>query len=189
MSKGRHSLRIIGGRWRSRKLEFPAIEGLRPTPDRVRETLFNWLQGELQGARVLDMFAGSGALGLESLSRGAKEAVFVERTKRASAAIAQSLGVFDMGPEASNVQADALKWITTYNDAPFDLAFVDPPYVAQLLERSLGSLCSGALVDKALVYIEHPRKESPALPENFSDHRRLDAGSNSYRLLRYTQAL
>src|ERR1700686_5790021 len=90
-SGGRNSLRIIGGGWRGRRVSFPDIPGLRPTPDRVRETLFNWLQHDIAGARCLDLFAGSGALGLEALSRGAKELVFVEQAVAASPALQEQL--------------------------------------------------------------------------------------------------
>ncbi|TPW17985.1 MAG: methyltransferase, partial [Halothiobacillaceae bacterium] len=121
----RNSLRIIGGTWRSRRLEFPTVEQLRPTPDRVRETLFNWLQHRIGGARCLDLFAGSGALGFEALSRGANEVVFVE----IDPAAVQALRANAQRLQADNAQIiheEALRYLAKPAD-PFDIIFLDPP--------------------------------------------------------------
>ena len=124
----RNSLRIIGGGWRGRRVHFPDSPGLRPTPDRVRETLFNWLQFSVAGTRCLDLFAGSGALGLEALSRGAREVVFVDE----AAAVAQTLreelerlGGTAQAPAC--VHASAARYLATPGE-PFDLIFLDPPF-------------------------------------------------------------
>jgi 16S rRNA G966 N2-methylase RsmD len=125
---GRFEVRIIGGEWRGRKLHFPPSAGLRPTPDRVRETVFNWLQFELAGARCLDLFAGSGALGIEALSRGAGEAVLVERDAVSARAIRDILA--QLGCDRGRVeQVDALAWLEawTASSKPFDIVFLDPP--------------------------------------------------------------
>ncbi len=145
-------VRIIGGDWRGTKLPVPDRDGLRPTADRVRETLFNWLQPVLPGARVLDLFAGTGALGLEALSRGAREAVLVERDPALAAALRQVAAKLPGGERAQVVCADALGWL---RDAPdgFDLAFVDPPFAGDLWRPALAAL-DGRLAADAWLYVE-----------------------------------
>jgi 16S rRNA (guanine966-N2)-methyltransferase len=129
---GTNQLRIIGGRYRGRRLQFPSLPGLRPTGDRVRETLFNWLQPLIQGARCLDLFAGSGALGLEAASRGAGRVVLVERARPAAEQLRAH--VRTLGLEGVEViEADALQWLAGPAQ-PFDILFLDPPFAAQLLE-------------------------------------------------------
>lgn len=147
-------VRIIGGDWRGTKLPVAEREGLRPTADRVRETLFNWLQPVLPGARVLDLFAGTGALGLEALSRGAREAVLVERDPALAAALRQVVAKLPGGDRAQVVCADALGWL---RDAPdgFDLAFVDPPFAGGLWRPALAAL-DGRLAAEAWLYVEAP---------------------------------
>src|SRR5690606_23249515 len=128
-------LRIIGGQWRSRRLRFPAIDGLRPTLDRIRETVFNWLQFDVEGARVLDAFAGSGALGFEALSRGAKEVILLEKHPAAALQLTDNLQLL----EARNAQVwagDALLWLEQ-NPEPFDLVFLDPPFHQNLLQPAI----------------------------------------------------
>ena len=129
-------VRIIGGDWRGTRLPVADRDGLRPTADRVRETLFNWLQPMLPGARVLDLFAGTGALGLEALSRGAREAVLVERDPQLAEGLRQLVARLPGGDRAQVVCADALAWLRT---APggFDLAFVDPPFAGDLWAPAL----------------------------------------------------
>jgi 16S rRNA (guanine966-N2)-methyltransferase len=148
------SVRIIGGEWRSRKLNFPSAEGLRPTADRVRETLFNWLQRSVPAARVLDLFAGSGALGFEAASRGASSVVLVEK----NAAAAASLRVNKQALAASSVEviaADALQWLAANSQRTFDLVFVDPPFAEAMQLRVCQALAdSGCLAPGALVYVE-----------------------------------
>ncbi len=129
-------LRIIGGQWRSRRLNFPEAPGLRPTPDRVRETLFNWLAPYVEGARVLDPFAGSGALLLEALSRGAAGALAVEFDPAAAAALRDNLAL--LRAEGAEVrQGDALQRLQQDAATPFDLAFLDPPFHKDLLAPGL----------------------------------------------------
>ncbi|MDX1550554.1 MAG: 16S rRNA (guanine(966)-N(2))-methyltransferase RsmD, partial [Lysobacter spongiicola] len=130
-------VRLIGGRWRGSKLPVADIEGLRPTSDRVRETLFNWLMPVLPGARVLDLFAGSGALGLEALSRGAATATLVERDPLLATALAQVAARLPGGEAATVVQADALAWLPAQPRGSFDIAFLDPPFSAGLWEQAL----------------------------------------------------
>lgn len=150
---GANRLRIIGGEWRSRVLRFPDSEGLRPTPDRVRETLFNWLGQRLDGLSCLDLFAGSGALGFEARSRGASRVVLVERDRGVVSQLrrsAQALG--EAGIEI--IQADALGWLAR-DPAQFDVVFLDPPYAAGLLQPALTALESH-LRPGNRVYVESP---------------------------------
>ena len=184
---GRFEVRIIGGEWRGRKLHFPPAAGLRPTPDRVRETLFNWLQFELAGARCLDLFAGSGALGIEALSRGAGEAVFVERDAVSARAIRDLLAQLrcDRGRVE---QVDALAWLERGPPAskPFDIVFLEPPYgkewlpvLAETLERD------GWLAPEARIYLEDAAvRGAPTLPTGWTLVRSKRAGDVGYHLAR-----
>ena len=178
-------LRIIGGRHRGRRLRFPAGVTIRPTPDRVRETLFNWLQPRIAGARVLDLFAGSGALGLEALSRGAAHVTFVEVDRRAAGAI-ETLAR-EWHEQAVTVEcADALEWLARGHAAgSFDVAFVDPPYDANLQAAALAALHARRLLARdARVYVElRAREPLPALPEGWQAVREGRAGEVGYHLL------
>ena len=142
-------VRIIAGAWRSRSVSFAAEPGLRPTPDRVRETLFNWLGQDLAGKRCLDLFAGSGALGFEALSRGASEVVMVERSRTIAAALRESAARLD-ARGFRLVVGDALHFLAAPGEGRFDIVFVDPPYgsglVAEVLPRLPGVLARGAVV-------------------------------------------
>jgi 16S rRNA (guanine966-N2)-methyltransferase len=140
-SRGRNELRIIGGRWRGRKLRFPAAEGLRPTPDRVRETLFNWLAPVIHGARCLDLFAGSGALGLEALSRGASQVVFVERAAEVSRHLRETVAA--LAPEGGRVVQGRRGRRSSRARAPFDVVFLDPPFGEDVLPALLERLVAG----------------------------------------------
>ena len=131
---GRNSVRIIGGGWRGRRITFPDVPGLRPTPDRVRETLFNWLQHDIAGARCLDLFAGSGALGLEALSRGAKELVFVEQSVAASRALQEQLARLGAERRSQVVEMGAARYLRGAAPA-FDIVFLDPPFGRDALDR------------------------------------------------------
>ena len=175
-------LRIIGGDWRGRKLSFPAIEGLRPTSDRVRETLFNWLQMDIPGRRCLDLFAGSGALGLEALSRGAAAVVMVEQNPSAAQQIRQHLQT--LGCQSGLVENDnAFKYLHGEANA-FDVVFIDPPYqlgclaeCCQLLEQN------GWLKPEAKIYLEDSSKNPPPeLPDNWQLKRSKKAGEIGYHL-------
>lgn len=148
---GRNRVRIIGGAWRSRLVRFPGSPGLRPTPDRVRETLFNWLGQRLDGLDCLDLFAGSGALGFEALSRGAARVVMVERDRATVDAL--KAAAVELGTAGAQVVAgDSLAWLARGVDR-FDIAFIDPPYASGLAEQALAKL-GPRLNAGARVYVE-----------------------------------
>lgn len=182
-ARGAHAreLRIIGGAWRGRKLRFPAGSPIRPTPDRVRETLFNWLGPRIVGARALDLFAGSGALGLEALSRGAAAVTFVERDAPAVQALRERLRAWGASG-AQVVHADALAFLA---GAPrlLDCVFLDPPFDSTLLAAVAPRLAAGWLAPGALLYLEHPaRAPLPALPGSWQALRDKQAGEVGYHL-------
>ena len=171
-------MRIIGGEWRSRLIEFPDGEGLRPTPDRVRETLFNWLGQDLTGRRVLDLFAGSGVLGFEALSRGATAAVMIDRSRdavRLMKANAATLGA----DRAEMLQCDALEFLNRPRHLTFDVIFVDPPYASGLAESVLGSLAPHLAPD-GVVYAE---SAAPLAPDGWTVLKSGKAGAVCYQLL------
>jgi 16S rRNA (guanine966-N2)-methyltransferase len=186
-SGGRFEVRIIGGEWRGRKLHFPPSAGLRPTPDRVRETVFNWLQFELAGKRCLDLFAGSGALGFEALSRGAGEVVFVERDAVAARTIRDTLAQFhcDRGRVE---QVDALAWLERGppGSRPFDIVFLDPPYGEAWLPALAEKLeLGGWLSPGAWIYLEDAAtRGGPRLPAGWTLLRSKRAGDVGYHLAR-----
>ena len=148
-------MRIIGGEWRRRVLRFPDAEGLRPTPDRVRETLFNWLGQELDGQTCLDLFAGSGALGFEAASRGAEKVVMVEQSAKALAALEENARLLEAGGRLQIVRADAVKFASSLCAAGsrFDVLFLDPPYKQGWIER-LAPVIPQLLVDDGALYLE-----------------------------------
>ena len=155
---GQGQLRIIGGEWRSRRFSFPDAEGLRPTPDRVRETLFNWLAPYLSGARVLDPFTGSGALYLEALSRGASMALALDVNANAIASLRKHLDTLNCG-HGQLLQSDALRYLDSQTPAPFDLVFLDPPFNRNLLQPACELLeGKGWLAAHAWVYTEAKRR-------------------------------
>jgi 16S rRNA (guanine966-N2)-methyltransferase len=176
-------LRIIAGRWRGVPITFPARAELRPTPDRVRETIFNWLQPTIADARCLDLFAGSGALGFEALSRGAAAAVLVDRDSQIVRHLqdtAKKLGA----ENAQCIASDALKFLAQ-TPAPFDVVFLDPPYASSVLSEVCRRLDEGWLQPAALVYLEAPAESGlPELPSGWSVHRSKRAGQVGYHLLR-----
>ncbi len=163
-------VRLIGGRWRGTRLSVPAVAGLRPTSDRVRETLFNWLMPMLPGARVLDVFAGSGALGMEALSRGAASAVLVERDPGLADALRELAARLPGGEAATIIQGDALSWLAGQAGAGFDLAFLDPPFAAGLWDKAL-PLVAATLKPDAWLYVEAPHDAAPQLPPDWRLHR------------------
>ena len=177
-----NELRIIAGQWRSRKIRFPDAEGLRPTPDRVRETLFNWLRGGLDGARCLDLFAGSGALGFEAASRGASRVVLVESEPKVFAALEQNRKSLD----AAQVECRRTD-VAGYLAGPaerFDVVFLDPPFRKGLAAPAAEALAAREwLAPRAKVYIEAEREWSPAdLPAKLRLIKDGAAGEVAYRL-------
>jgi 16S rRNA (guanine966-N2)-methyltransferase len=182
---GTGQLRIIAGRWRGRRLGVPDAPGLRPTGDRVRETLFNWLAPDLPGARCLDLFAGSGALGLEALSRGAAHCDFVERASEVARALQATLGVLGAQAQAAVHDMDAGLFLDARADIAYDLVFLDPPFADAVLERCCRQLeVAGCLTPGAKIYLEFPRGENPSLPENWESLRLRRAGAVCYGLYR-----
>lgn len=181
-------LRIIGGKWRSRKFQFPAIPGLRPTPDRVKETLFNWLSAYIPGARCADLFAGSGALGLEALSRGAALVEFYDASMVAIRHIQGLLQLF-AATNAKVQQAMVPNQLTTSVIQPFDIIFLDPPF-----HQGLITVCSQWLethhwlADKGFVYIEAEASLGvPQLPPNWQLLKQAHAGQLNYYLFQRKQ--
>jgi len=181
----RGSVRIIAGSWRGRRIEFPALPGLRPTPNRIRETLFNWLQHAIAGARCLDLFAGSGALGLEALSRGAKELVFVEQAPAAAHALSAQLDRFGAAARARVVQVGAARFLRAPAE-PFQVVFLDPPFGQGALAEYVALLASGDWVTPGgLVYLECERSlGAPAVPPDWELLKSKSAGEVGYHLAR-----
>ncbi len=184
----RGQIRIIGGRWRGRILTFPATPDLRPTGDRIRETLFNWLQSRLPNANCLDLFAGSGALGFEALSRGAAALVSVEFNPDAVQALRTNVAALG-GRRYTITAADAVTWLqTTPPQNPFDIVFLDPPFASNLSYRVARLLeDNGWLNVHALIYIETPAHRAPGtpadkFPENWQPIKQKVAGDVDYRL-------
>lgn len=173
--------RVIGGAWRSRRLSFPDIDGLRPTTDRIKETVFNWLSADVPGSKVLDLFGGSGALGFEALSRGAGQLLFVELNRTAVQALRDNIAL--LGANAEVVQNDALDWLRSANTT-FDLVFLDPPFRQDLLSPAIHLLHDKSVLSAgAKVYIEQ-ESEAP-LPETPAQWRLVKeakAGQVSYLL-------
>jgi len=172
-------LRIIGGRWRSRQLPVMDAEGLRPTTDRVRETLFNWLQMDIAGSRCLDLFAGSGALGLEAASRGAKEVVMIEKSAAVCKILQNNISTLD-ATEVTLIQGDALDYLQKPDpDTGFDIVFIDPPYQSGLLEPVIAKL---SLVTGSRVYLEARKGDDITVPENWLLLKDKTAGQIHYCL-------
>ena len=181
-------LRIIGGRWRGRKLRFPDSPDIRPTPDRVRETLFNWLGERTAGAHCLDLFAGSGALGLEALSRGAAQVSFIERDAAAVPELRARLT--EWGSSLGSVErADALQFLEGAPQA-FDIVFLDPPFASGLLTGAAQRLSErGWLRPAALIYVESAaRTPLQELPLAFLPLKAKQAGEVGYHLFGYSAA-
>lgn len=176
------SVRIIAGQWRGRRL--PVINGnlVRPTPDRVRETLFNWLAPVIEGARCLDLFAGSGSLGAEALSRGADEVCFVESDKKIASLLEETLNQFSSKGHRV-VTADAVRFLRGV-PAPYDIVFLDPPYGVYDLENLCTLLDAGWLAEEARIYLESARGTPvPALPSRWELRREKTAGQVRYALV------
>ena len=183
-----YQVRVIGGRWRGRRIDFPHLEGIRPTPDRVRETVFNWLMHEIVGANCLDAFAGSGALGIEALSRGAKEVVFIDQSSEVVKSIKATLTT--LSPELKSYQVlmrNTQAWLEKTPATPFDVVFLDPPFSQEYLATCLVLLLdNGWLGSGAIIYLEH--EVGWVLPEalapRLTSHRSQTVGEVVFSLYR-----
>ena len=184
------SCRIIGGKWRGRKITFNDATGLRPTTDRIRETVFNWLQPYVYQSHCLDCFAGSGVLGFEALSRGANEVVFIENNSQTVKNLKQARDRIDAAA-AVIFHEDTLSWLQAVSHDQrtgqhFDLVFLDPPFHSDLLEKSCVLLSnSGILAEDAIIYVEHAVDVDLTLPDNWFCLKHKTAGQVSYKLFEY----
>lgn len=187
MKRSAGQVRIIGGSLRGRRMPVPDVPGLRPTPDRVRETLFNWLSPYMAGARVLDLFAGTGALGLEAASRGAAAVTLVESQRAAQAALQATLQRLAL-PAVRLVTGDALAFLAS-GAGEYDVIFLDPPFAAGLLVPALDAIQQhGRLAPGGYCYVEQPRETpTPPLPAGWVVHRSGQAGEVGYHLLHVPQ--
>ena len=172
------SVRIIAGEWRGRRLRFPAADGLRPTSDRRRETLFNWLGADLTGLHCLDLFAGSGALGFEAASRCTSRVVMVESARVVVRSLTQSRD--ELGAEQVEIVGQpADRFLATAEPTPWDIVFLDPPFARPELARAaVTTLAAQPLAPRARIYIEidaHRREELP-IPTTWERHREMTAG-------------
>jgi 16S rRNA (guanine966-N2)-methyltransferase len=180
-------LRIVGGTLRGSRLDVADAPGLRPTPDRVRETLFNWLMPGIRNARCLDLFAGTGALGIEALSRGAAQVDFVETDAQLATLLRETL--MRLKQIAFVHRRDALQFLAA-TDARYDIVFLDPPFTAGLWSAAAQALeAHDRLQPDALIYVESPTQEIPALPANWQLHREGRAGTVRYALYRRSAKL
>lgn len=181
----RNSVRIIAGKFRGRKLEFPDVQGLRPTADRIRETLFNWIREQIPGENCLDMFAGSGAMGFEALSRGAAEVVFIEQDPNASRSIAANIQLLEIS-KAKLVSDNALYWLTQQIELKehFGMVFLDPPFKENLIYIACEQLqCSGTLKKNCKIYVESADELLEGeMPPSWTQLKNKKAGSVRYYL-------
>jgi 16S rRNA (guanine966-N2)-methyltransferase len=182
-------VRIIAGAWRGRRVNFPDLPGLRPTPDRVRETLFNWVQLAIADCRCLDLFAGSGALGIEALSRGASSAVFVETSQVAARGLAAELARLGGTSRSRVVEMGATRFLRAPRETyggPFDVVFLDPPYHQDILAATIPLLDGGNWVKTGgLVYLETEKTAAvPGLPSHWELLKSKSAGEVGYHLAR-----
>lgn len=178
----RQRVRIISGQWRGRRIDFPDLPELRPTPDRVRETLFNWLQGIVEGSRCLDLFAGSGALGFEAASRGAESVVMVDRDPEVVQHLRREAEKLD-APQVEIILANAQAYLAS-SPPPFDIVFLDPPFESGLLAPLCQALEEyGALKSSARVYLEiAAAADVPELPASWELLKSQRAGQVGYYL-------
>lgn len=186
-------IRIIGGDWRGRKLPVLSAEGLRPTSDRVRETVFNWLQFEIAGANCLDVFSGSGALGLEALSRGAKSTIFLELSKPAVKQLQSNLEKLTVS-NAHVIQGDSLHWLSQPAQTTFDIIFLDPPFNQGLMQQAVDKLfISGYLApttsgDPIWLYLEQEKNlDWPTLPEGWRCYREKSTSQVRFGLFKWRE--
>lgn len=188
-AKKNHSVRIIGGKWRRRALPVVEADGLRPTGDRVRETLFNWLAPHIDGARALDAFAGTGVLGLEALSRGAAFVQFVEYNPNVAKQLSSNLSSLNLSPEEYRLACnDTIQWLDRYEGPPFDLVFLDPPFDQAFWSRCCSQLDrEGRLTNNALIYVETPLETKLNVPPEWHHFRQLKAGQIIAHLFKLEQ--
>ena len=178
-------IRIIGGKWRGRQIMVGNHPGLRPTPDRVRETLFNWLQQDVVQSSCLDLFAGTGILGFEALSRGASHVTFIDNNTAAIQAITKVAHTLD-AQNCTVIKGDALAWLRQNNKtSPFDIIFLDPPFSSNLLAECLKELAQSTLVGPStLLYIEASQVLTPEqLPHQWHCLKQKSAGEVAYHLI------
>ncbi len=187
-NKQPNQLRIIAGQWRGRKLPIVDAEGLRPTSDRIRETLFNWLAPSINESTCLDLFAGSGALGLECLSRGALSATLIESNTAAAKQLAQNSKVLG-ALNANIIQENAQHWLQDPSLAKgtVDIVFIDPPFAYGLWDSTFELLAqSELLANNALIYIESPKGKAYKAPQDWENLKKKTAGDVDYALFRYS---
>ena len=180
----KNQIRIIGGEWRSRQIIFNDTPGLRPTPDRVRETLFNWLHYDIPGSHCLDLYAGSGALGFEAASRGAKAVVQVEQDGNACRALHDNSAKFKAA-QVKIVQADVFRFLATQHLEPFDIVFIDPPFGLGLVVQTCQWLeDNGWLKTRAKIYVESESSLAflDEMPKNWQLFKSKKAGEVGYHL-------
>jgi 16S rRNA (guanine966-N2)-methyltransferase len=175
-------LRIIAGKWRGRKIQFPDVDSLRPTPDRIRETLFNWLQNEIGDTRCLDLFSGSGALGLEAASRGARHVDLIELDNQATTQLQENCQ--QLSAEQCHVIKSTAQGFLTSTFQKYDIVFIDPPFQADLWTEIANLLVKNKiLADNARIYLECPKKQDlPALPQQWQLLKEKTAGDVRYCL-------
>ena len=180
----RNQLRIIAGKWRSRRLAFPDVEGLRPTGDRIRETLFNWIGPRIVDSRCLDAFAGSGALGFEALSRGAAELLLIENNATAFRQLEASRQLLD-ATGATLLRANTLTWLESATaNSSFDIVFLDPPFGSNLLDKILPLVVSKQLVaGDGLIYVETATDTSLSVPDGWCIRKEKRTGGIVCRLI------
>ncbi len=177
--------RVIGGQWKGRKLKFIEVEGLRPSLDRVRETLFNWLQSNIHGARCLDLFAGSGAIGIEALSRGASHLDFVELNKKAVRQLETNLGLLD-ADDGNVIHQDAKQFLDK-TDQAYDIIFIDPPFHKGIAQEILSKLAqTNLLKEGALIYLEMEQNLEVDIPQSWELLKDKKAGQLQYRLYQFS---
>lgn len=180
-----NKIKIIGGNWRSRQIEVLDAQGLRPTPNRVRETLFNWLQGDIFNAHCLDLFAGSGALSFEAASRGAKSVVQIENNAAACDVLKANSAKLGAS-QIQSIQTDALIYLAKTPQTPFEIVFLDPPFGLNLVEQSCELLTKNNwLAPYAKIYIETETTLQLDLPENWRLLKDKKAGEVAYRLFEF----
>ena len=179
------SIRIIAGKHRGRKLPVLMAEGLRPTTDRVKETVFNWLMPYIHGANCLDCYAGAGSLGFEALSRGAAQVNLIELNDSAAKQLQKNKSLL----KADNVivtNANSLNFLKSSSKQQYDLIFIDPPFREGLVTQTAELLNDGWLADQALIYVEMETQSDPQLPANWKLLKEKVAGQVAYRLFQYT---